>query len=155
MQTIYNNFDSIYEIITFISHCASATSGFKRLKPLITDPQDSPYTSRGILQVTGLENYQFLGIKYVNNPDLLCSLDIEPTVRSIALYHHLCRDVNTMNFTDTLKCLAPQEAQSKNYQVQKYRIILSNRQKTYERLCEAVGIEPAYGRHLELLPNLQ
>jgi len=137
----------LQRIMIFLTHCMHNTSGFQNLTGH-DNPEYAPYISRGILQITGVDNYEIAGEKYTNNPELMASCGTEEVEAAVRVYLDIVPREAQYTFYDSLKHLRPEEVQADNHLQDCYKTLIENRATIYRKLAASFDREPIFGDSL-------
>lgn len=133
------NYDK-QSIAVFLSHAIHNTSGFRKLVASGGDP----YKSRGLVQVTGENNYKILGEPFYSNPDALSELSQDAVLASLSLYMHFVLPNSLAYLYDSLYFLNPEEVHAENFLKKEYQNKINGRKWIYCNICDIMGILPQF-----------
>lgn len=154
---IHRHFETLQELTVFLAHSCWVTDGFQMLKPyddlMDKEPNTDNYYSRGLIHCTTKDNYAICGQKYVDNPDLLASLDEEACAASLRLYSELVHKDLQNSIGDSWISLYPVEVHGHNYESVKYKVRIIGRLELYHDICDIYRQKPVYGIMTFFLPE--
>jgi len=139
----------LHRILIFLTHCTHNTSGFQNLTGN-DNSEYAPYISRGILQITGLDNYEIAGKKYVENPKLMASCDSEEVEAAVKVYLDIVPRDSQSTFYDSLIHLKPEEVQGENFSRDAHKSLIENRAEIYRKLTSSFDRTPIFGECPEI-----
>ncbi|RVD91070.1 hypothetical protein TUBRATIS_24910 [Tubulinosema ratisbonensis] len=157
LSLIYDWIDSFKELCIFTSLSMFGTGGYINMSQKYPPPRPGEkWYSRGLLQISGEENYKVLAKltcdkEFLTNPDILATYDSEATEASVFFWNYLIKKRKKvdpdfeMNFDNGLKLLFPKFFEPGHEE--EFKKFKKSRHELYEKIRELFEKGKGSGDH--------